>query len=171
MIMMGLPLHGRGPRSARCYITGLVRDARRASKMSKSLKGNGDGSRWSSIEEYGADALRFTLAALASPGRDLPLDSKRMEGYRAFGTKIWNAARFVQMHLDGAEPDLADVDMAKMALPEAWILAELERTTAAVNRSLGAYRFDEACRELYQFVWNDYCDWYVEMAKPVLQGG
>ena len=167
MIMMGCHFTGKAP-FREVHLTGLVRDAK-GQKMSKT-KGNVMDP-LDLVHEYGADAVRFTLAALASPGRDLPLDSKRMEGYRAFGTKIWNAARFVQMHLDCAEPDLADVDMAKMALPEAWILAELERTTAAVNRSLGAYRFDEACRELYQFVWNDYCDWYVEMAKPVLQGG
>ncbi|MGD1146411.1 MAG: valine--tRNA ligase [Thermoanaerobaculaceae bacterium] len=167
MIMMGCHFTGRAP-FREVHLTGLVRDAR-GQKMSKT-KGNVMDP-LDLVHEFGADAVRFTLAALASPGRDLPLDSKRMEGYRAFGTKIWNAARFVQMHLGGSEPDLADIDTTKMALPEAWILAELERTTVAVNRSWEAYRFDEACRELYQFVWNDYCDWYVEMAKPVLQGG
>ena len=167
MIMMGCHFTGKAP-FREVHLTGLVRDAR-GQKMSKT-KGNVMDP-LDLVHQFGADAVRFTLAALASPGRDLPLDSKRMEGYRAFGTKIWNAARFVQMHLEGSEAELAAIDTAKLALPEAWILAELERTTAAVNRSWETYRFDEACRELYRFVWNDYCDWYVEMAKPVLQGG
>ncbi len=167
MIMMSCHFTGKAP-FREVHLTGLVRDAR-GQKMSKT-KGNVMDP-LDLVHEFGADAVRFTLAALASPGRDLPLDAKRMEGYRAFGTKIWNAARFVQMHLDGSEADLAEVDAARLALPEAWIVAELERTTAAVNRAWGTYRFDEACRELYRFVWNDYCDWYVEMAKPVLQGG
>ncbi|HVN75103.1 MAG TPA: valine--tRNA ligase [Thermoanaerobaculaceae bacterium] len=167
MIMMGCHFTGKAP-FGEVHLTGLVRDAR-GQKMSKT-KGNVMDP-LDLVHEYGADAVRFTLAALASPGRDLPLDSKRMEGYRAFGTKIWNAARFVQMHLHGSEPELTHVDAGSLALPESWILAELDRTIAVVNRSWEAYRFDEACRELYQFVWNDYCDWYVEMAKPVLQGG
>ncbi|MBZ5587890.1 MAG: valine--tRNA ligase [Acidobacteriia bacterium] len=167
MIMMGCHFTGKAP-FREVHLTGLVRDAR-GQKMSKT-KGNVMDP-LDLVHEYGADAVRFTLAALASPGRDLPLDSKRMEGYRAFGTKIWNAARFVQMHLDGSEPEVGDLDTAKLALPEAWVLAELERTVVAVNRAWESYRFDEGCRELYQFVWNDYCDWYVEMAKPVLQDG
>ena len=166
MIMMSCHFTGKAP-FRDVHLTGLVRDAR-GQKMSKT-KGNVMDP-LDLVDEFGADAVRFTLAALASPGRDLPLDAKRMEGYRAFGTKLWNAARFVQMNLDGSEPELEDVDAASLALPEAWILAELERTTVAVNRALETYRFDEACRELYQFIWNDYCDWYVEMAKPVLQG-
>jgi valyl-tRNA synthetase len=120
------------------------------------------------VGQFGADAVRFTLAALASPGRDLPLDAKRMDGYRSFGTKIWNAARFVGMNLEGSEPELAALDPAALALPERWILAELEAAITAVNRAWEGYRFDEGCRQLYQFLWNDYCDWYVEMAKPVL---
>ncbi len=167
MIMMCRHFTGKAP-FAEVHLTGLVRDAR-GQKMSKT-KGNVMDP-LDLVHEYGADAVRFTLAALASPGRDLPLDTKRMEGYRAFGTKIWNAARFVQMHLDGTEAELADLDVSSLALPEAWIVAELERTTAAVNRAWETYRFDEGCRELYRFVWNDYCDWYVEMAKPALQGG
>ncbi|TAM52750.1 MAG: valine--tRNA ligase [Acidobacteria bacterium] len=165
MIMMCGHFTGKAP-FAHVHLTGLVRDAR-GQKMSKT-KGNVMDP-LDLVREFGADAVRFTLAALASPGRDLPLDGKRMEGYRAFATKLWNAARFVQMHLDGAEPALETVDAGPLALPERWILAELERTTAAVNRSWEAYRFDEGCRALYQFVWNDYCDWYIEMAKPALQ--
>ena len=164
MVMMGCHFTGKAP-FAQVHLTGLVRDAR-GQKMSKT-KGNVMDP-LDLVHEYGADAVRFTLAALASPGRDLPLDVKRMEGYRAFGTKLWNAARFVQMNLDGSEPALGTLHLEKLALPEGWILSELEHTTAAVNRSWESYRFDEGCRELYQFVWNDYCDWYLEMAKPVL---
>ncbi|OFV80439.1 MAG: valine--tRNA ligase [Acidobacteria bacterium RBG_13_68_16] len=167
MVMMGCHFTGKAP-FAHVHLTGLVRDAR-GQKMSKT-KGNVMDP-LDLVEQYGADAVRFTLAALASPGRDLPLDAKRMEGYHAFGTKLWNAARFVQMNLDGSEAGLEQLDPGRLALPEAWILTELERTTAAVNRSWENYRFDEACRELYQFVWNDFCDWYLEMAKPVLQEG
>jgi valyl-tRNA synthetase len=165
MIMMCCHFTGKAP-FADVHLTGLVRDSR-GQKMSKT-KGNVMDP-LDLVHQYGADAVRFTLAALASPGRDLPLDDKRMEGYRAFGTKLWNAARFVQMHLDGSEPGLEALDGSHLALPEAWLLAALERTTAAVNRAWESYRFDDGCRELYQFVWNDFCDWYVEMAKPVLE--
>ncbi len=165
MIMMGCHFTGKAP-FRDVHLTGLVRDAR-GQKMSKT-KGNVMDP-LDLVHQYGADAVRFTLAALASPGRDLPLDDKRMEGYRAFGTKLWNAARFVQMHIDGPVPEVDALEPARLALPEAWILTELERTTAAVNRAWETYRFDEGCRELYQFVWNDYCDWYVEMAKPLLE--
>jgi valyl-tRNA synthetase len=166
MIMMCSHFTGRAP-FAEVHLTGLVRDAR-GQKMSKT-KGNVMDP-VDLVEQYGADAIRFTLAALASPGRDLPLDPKRMEGYRAFATKLWNAARFVQMNLTGHEADLASLDRGSLGVPDRWILAELEQTTARVNAAWGAYRFDEGCRELYRFVWNDFCDWYVEMAKPVLTG-
>jgi len=166
MIMMGCHFTGKAP-YAQVHLTGLVRDAQRQ-KMSKT-KGNVMDP-LDLVAQFGADAVRFTLAALASPGRDLPLDTRRMEGYRAFGTKLWNAARLVGMHLDGEEADLADLDRDGLGIAERWILAELERSVAAVSRSWETYRFDEGCRELYQFVWNDFCDWYLEMAKPVLQG-
>jgi len=164
MIMMGCHFTGKAP-FATVHLTGLVRDAHRQ-KMSKT-KGNVMDP-LDLVHRYGADAVRFTLAALAAPGRDLPLDEKRMEGYRAFGTKLWNAARFVQMYLTGDEKPLAELDVARFALPERWIVAELGRTVAAVNRAWEEFRFDEGCRQLYQFVWNDFCDWYVELAKPVL---
>lgn len=164
MIMMGCHFTGKAPFST-VHLTGLVRDAQRQ-KMSKT-KGNVMDP-LDLVHRYGADAVRFTLAALAAPGRDLPLDEKRMEGYRAFGTKLWNAARFVQMHLVGDERPLAALDRTRLALPERWILAELARTVAAVGKAWEEFRFDEACRQLYQFVWNDFCDWYVELAKPVL---
>jgi valyl-tRNA synthetase len=167
MIMMGCHFTGKAP-FAVVHLTGLVRDAAGA-KMSKT-KGNVMDP-LQLVGQYGADAVRFTLAALAAPGRDLPLDMRRMEGYRAFATKLWNAARFVQMHLQGDEGELAALDRRALALPERWLLAELGRTVDAVGKAWEGFRFDEGCRELYQFVWNDFCDWYLEMAKPVLQEG
>ncbi|MFZ5803910.1 MAG: valine--tRNA ligase [Acidobacteriota bacterium] len=166
MIMMGYHFRGQPP-FYQVHLTGLVRDAQ-GQKMSKT-KGNVMDP-LDLVHTYGADAVRFTLAALASPGRDLPLDARRMEGYRAFATKLWNAARFVQMNLAGDEGELESLDTAALALPERWILAELTETVAAVREALDSFRFDEACRSLYQFVWNDFCDWYVELAKPVLTG-
>jgi valyl-tRNA synthetase len=167
MIMMGCHFTGKAP-FAQVHLTGLVRDAR-GQKMSKTRGNVMDP--LDLVRQYGADAVRFTLAALASPGRDLPLDVQRMEGYRAFGTKLWNASRLVQMHLKGDEQDLTELDPISLALPERWLLAELETTVASVNRSWEQYRFDEGCRQLYQFVWNGFCDWYLEMSKPVLQDG
>ncbi|GBC79429.1 Valine--tRNA ligase [bacterium HR09] len=166
MIMMGYHFRGQPP-FYQVHLTGLVRDAQ-GQKMSKT-KGNVMDP-LDLVHTYGADAVRFTLAALASPGRDLPLDARRMEGYRAFATKLWNAARFVQMNLAGDEGELESLDTAALALPERWILAELTETVGAVREALDSFRFDEACRSLYQFVWNDFCDWYVELAKPVLTG-
>jgi valyl-tRNA synthetase len=166
MIMMGYHFRGKPP-FYQVHLTGLVRDAQ-GQKMSKT-KGNVMDP-LELVEKYGADAVRFTLAALASPGRDLPLDVRRMEGYRAFGTKLWNAARLVQMHLVGDEKPLAELPLAELALPERWILGELGQTIARVRQALETFRFDEVCRSLYQFIWNDFCDWYLELAKPALAG-
>jgi len=167
MIMMGCHFTGKAP-FAKVHLTGLVRDAQRQ-KMSKT-KGNVIDP-LDLVAEYGADAVRFTLAALASPGRDLPLDVQRLAGYRAFATKLWNAARFVQMNLAGDEVPLEALELDRLAIPERWILAELEQTVQVVNRAWEQFRFDEGCRELYRFVWGDLCDWYLELAKPVLQNG
>ena len=164
MIMMSKHFTGKAP-FAQVHLTGLVRDASRQ-KMSKT-KGNVVDP-LDLVATYGTDAVRFTLAALASPGRDLPLSAERMEGYRAFATKLWNAARFVQMNLTGDEAALAALDLERLAVPERWILHELEDAIANVNRAWEAFRFDDGCRELYQFIWGDYCDWYLELAKPVL---
>ncbi len=166
MIMMGYHFRGQPP-FLQVHLTGLVRDAQ-GQKMSKT-KGNVMDP-LDLVHTYGADAVRFTLAALASPGRDLPLDARRMEGYRAFATKLWNAARFVQMNLTGDEPEVDELSDQAWGLPERWILAELTETVISVREALESFRFDEACRALYQFVWNDFCDWYVELAKPVLTG-
>jgi len=161
MIMMGCHLAGDVPFRV-VHLTGLVRDAR-GEKMSKTRGNTIDPLEM--VNTYGADAVRFTLAALASPGRDLPLDVKRMEGYRAFATKVWNAARFVQMKLEGDELPLDGLDHTALGASERWILSRLSHTVRAVNRAWEEFRFDEGCRQLYHFVWHAYCDWYLELAK------
>ncbi len=161
MIMMGCHLAGDIPFRT-VHLTGLVRDAK-GDKMSKT-KGNTIDP-LEMVHTYGADAVRFTLAALASPGRDLPLDVQRMEGYRAFATKVWNAARFVQMKLEGDELPLEELDMETLGHTERWILSRLSHTVRAVNQAWEEFRFDEGCRQLYHFVWHTYCDWYLELAK------
>jgi valyl-tRNA synthetase len=168
MVMMGLHFTGRPP-FARVHLTGLVRDAE-GQKMSKT-KGNVLDP-MDLIDEYGADAMRFTLALLDSPGRDIPLDPERMAGYRAFGNKIWNATRFVLSRAAAGrvDPDLAS-DAGGLELPERWILFRLRETAREVTEALESFRFDLACQELYSFLWSDYCDWYIEMAKPGLQEG
>jgi valyl-tRNA synthetase len=166
MAMFGLHFTGQSP-FARVHLTGLVRDADGV-KMSKT-KGNVLDPE-DLVEEYGADAVRFTLALLDSPGRDIPLDPERMAGYRAFGNKIWNATRFALSKVGEARiPESIDFD--SLALPERWILARLSATAGAVSAHLENFRFDLACGELYSFFWNDLCDWYIEMAKPGLEPG
>ncbi|MBI1188835.1 MAG: valine--tRNA ligase [Alphaproteobacteria bacterium] len=147
------------------YIHALVRVASGA-KMSKS-KGN-VADPLDLIDKYGADALRFTLAALAAQGRDVKLDENRIAGYRNFGTKIWNAARFCQMN----ECALwADFDPASpKETVNRWIVGETTKAAAAVTRELEAFRFNEAASALYRFVWNVFCDWYLELIKPLLSG-
>ncbi|MDH3404242.1 MAG: valine--tRNA ligase [Acidobacteriota bacterium] len=165
MVMTGIHFTGELPFRT-VHLTGLVRDAD-GQKMSKTRGNTVDPMEL--VAEYGADALRFTLAALDSPGRDIPLDTERMAGYRAFGNKIWNAVRFSVSRTSGAsvEPDL---DPAGLAPPERWILSRLARVEIEVNERFGSYRFDEACRALYGFFWGELCDWYIELAKPALLG-
>ncbi len=121
------------------------------------------------IPEFGTDALRFTFAALASTGRDIRFDLSRIEGYRNFCNKLWNAARFVLMNVAGQE--LGDALAPGQGLAERWIRSRLGRTIETVDSQLAAYRFDLAARALYEFTWNEFCDWYLELAKPVLQSG
>jgi len=121
------------------------------------------------IDEYGADAVRFTLALLDSPGRDIPLDPERMAGYRAFGNKIWNATRFVLGKVGEARVQTR-IDPAGLAVPERWILSRLATTAREVDAKLEAFRFDEACHALYHFFWSDFCDWSIEVSKPALGG-
>ncbi len=147
------------------YIHALVRDEKGA-KMSKS-KGNVMDP-LDLIDQYGADALRFTLAAMAAQGRDIKLSTSRVEGYRNFATKLWNAARFAEMNgcmsVAGFDPKAAKETLNR------WIAHETARAAREVTAAIEAYRFNEAAGSAYRFVWNIYCDWYLELAKPVLTG-
>jgi valyl-tRNA synthetase len=116
------------------------------------------------IPAFGTDALRFTFAALASFGRDIKFDLKRVEGYRNFCNKLWNASRFVLMKLDGHELH----SEANITTADKWILSRLQSTKASVERHLNSYRLDLMSQEIYDFVWHDYCDWYLELSKPLL---
>jgi len=164
MMMMGLHFMKEIP-FRDVYIHALVRDASGA-KMSKS-KGNVIDP-LALIDEYGADALRFTLAAMAAQGRDIKLSTQRVEGYRNFATKLWNAARFAEMN-DCATLKGFDPKSTKETLNR-WIAHETARAAAEVTEAIGAYRFNDAAGGLYRFVWNIYCDWYLELAKPLLTG-
>ncbi len=162
MIMMGLKFMGDVP-FRDVYIHALVRDAE-GQKMSKS-KGNVIDP-LHVMEQFGTDALRFTLASMASPGRDIKLAEERIEGYRNFANKIWNAARFAHMYLAGIRESLPPTDRS---FPGLWIRSRLNNTIRIVTMELEAYRFDRATHALYQFFWHEYCDWYLELIKPVLQ--
>lgn len=123
------------------------------------------------IPEFGTDALRFTFAALASNGRDVRFDLNRISGYRNFCNKIWNATRYALMNTEG-NVDCATgqtIDPAKLSLPDRWILSRLGKTVGEVQRHIEAYRLDLAAKDLYEFTWNEYCDWYLELSKPILQ--
>ena len=148
------------------YIHALVRDAK-GQKMSKS-KGNVMDP-LDLIEKYGTDALRFTLCALAAQGRDIRLAEERLEGYRNFVTKLWNAARYCEMN--GCTELQADFDPAQASYtPNQWIIGEVLKAQSEIDKALAAYRFNDAANAIYQFVWGTFCDWYLEFSKPVLQG-
>jgi valyl-tRNA synthetase len=164
MMMMGLHFMKEAPFPT-VYIHALVRDEKGA-KMSKS-KGNVIDP-LHLIDDYGADALRFTLAAMAAQGRDIKLAESRVEGYRNFATKLWNACRFAEMNAC-ALPAGFDPTQARETLNR-WIAHETARTTREVTEAIEAYRFNDAASAIYRFVWNVYCDWYLELAKPVLLG-
>jgi valyl-tRNA synthetase len=164
MMMMGLHFMKDVPFPT-VYIHALVRDEKGA-KMSKS-KGNVIDP-LHLIDDYGADALRFTLAAMAAQGRDIKLASSRVEGYRNFATKLWNASRFAEMN-QCALPTGFDPTAAKQTLNR-WIAHETVRAVREVTEAIEAYRFNDAAGAAYRFVWNVYCDWYLELAKPVLMG-
>ena len=164
MMMMGMHFMKDVP-FRDVYIHALVRDEKGA-KMSKS-KGNVVDP-LHVMEDYGADALRFTMAAMAAQGRDIKLSMQRIEGYRNFATKLWNAARFCEMN---GCVRRADFDPAKAeTILNKWIYAEANATAAAVTEAIENYRFNDAANEVYRFVWNRFCDWYVEFAKPVFMG-
>jgi valyl-tRNA synthetase len=165
MIMMGLRFTNSVPFS-QVFLNGLVRDEH-GQKMSKT-KGNVIDP-LDVIGEFGADALRFTLAIFAT-GRDIPLAKSRVQGYAAFANKIWNASRFAMMHLDVELKDAGSIDRDDLGTVERWILSRLNETTRDVNKFLSAFRFDEASNAIYHFFWHEFCDWYIEMVKPVLLG-
>jgi valyl-tRNA synthetase len=170
MMMMGLKFMGDVP-FRDVYIHGLVRDER-GEKYSKTRGNVVDP--LDLIEKYGADALRFTLAALTMPGSDLKLSESRTEGYRHFVNKIWNASRFALMHLEdfrtgepsGTPPKATDV--GEYSIPDRWIRGRLNQVIGEVEQALENYKFNEATHVLYQFVWHEFCDWYLELIKSYL---
>ncbi|SFI92189.1 valyl-tRNA synthetase [Sphingomonas sp. NFR04] len=164
MMMQGLHFMKEVPFKT-LYLHGLVRAAD-GQKMSKS-KGN-TVDPLGMIDKYGADALRFFMAAMESQGRDIKMDEKRLEGYRNFATKLWNAARFCQSNGIAASKHL-EAPTAELAVNR-WIIAETIATVQALDLALADLRFDEAANSIYQFVWSRFCDWYLELIKPVLQG-
>ncbi|MFW2102542.1 valine--tRNA ligase [Acinetobacter guillouiae] len=119
------------------------------------------------IQAYGTDAVRFTFCALANTGRDIKFDMKRVEGYRNFANKIWNATRFVMMNCE-QQPIGQEIRQDLWELPEQWIVSRLQKAEAAVQQAFATYRLDLAAQAIYEFIWNEYCDWYVELTKPVL---
>ncbi|WP_085900249.1 valine--tRNA ligase [Kiloniella majae] len=165
MMMMGMHFMKEVPFKT-VYIHALVRDEN-GQKMSKS-KGNVIDP-LEVISEYSCDALRFTLAAMAAPGRDIKLASSRVEGYRNFGTKLWNASIYSQMN--GAVYDPGFDPLSCNEPINKWIVGRVAAATAAVDKALDDYRFNDAANALYRFFWNEYCDWYVEFTKPVLAAG
>ncbi|GAA0602638.1 valine--tRNA ligase [Paenochrobactrum glaciei] len=164
MMMMGLHFMDEEPFHT-VYVHALVRD-KNGAKMSKS-KGNVIDP-LELIDEYGADALRFTLAIMAAQGRDVKLDPARIAGYRNFGTKLWNATRFAQMNGVKADKNFKP-EQAKLAVNR-WILTELTQAANAITAGITSYRFNEAASAAYRFVWNQFCDWYLELLKPIFMG-
>ncbi len=159
MMMMGLHFMNEVP-FADVYLHALVRDEN-GQKMSKS-KGNVMDPLLV-MNKYGTDALRFTMTAFAAQGRDIRLSEERIEGYRHFINKIWNAARFSLMHIrDTAPKQLSDVADDSFTLPHKWILSRTSRTINEVRRAFDEYRFNDAAHGMYQFVWHEFCDWYLE---------
>ena len=171
MMMMGLKFMGDVP-FRDVYIHGLVRDER-GEKYSKTRGNVVDP--LDLIDRFGADALRFTLAALTMPGSDLKLSESRTEGYRHFANKIWNASRFSLMNLEKFNVDemTQEVPLKEFSLPDRWIRGRLNQVIREVRRSLEDYKFNEASHVLYQFIWHEFCDWYLELTKLYLykEGG
>lgn len=161
MMMMGIHFMDDVPFKD-VYVHALVRDED-GKKMSKSTGNVIDP--LVVIEKYGTDAFRFTLAAFAAQGRDVKMSEKRVEGYRHFVNKLWNAARFSLMHLERGYPNL---QTQQLSLPDKWILSRLNQMVLSVSKALDEYRFNEAAGRAYQFVWHEFCDWYLEAVKPIL---
>lgn len=178
MIMMGLKFMGEEP-FRDVYIHAIVRDPK-GEKMSKS-KGNVIDP-LIMVDKFGTDAFRFTLAAFAAQGRDIRFSEERVEGYRHFVNKLWNAARFITMNLNDLEPrdlqtirgyggSLLTTESASLDLPGRWILSRLSVASHEINGSLREYRFNDASNAIYQFIWHEVCDWYIEMSKHALYEG
>jgi valyl-tRNA synthetase len=163
MMMMGIHFMKEVPFKD-VYIHALVRDEN-GQKMSKS-KGNVIDP-LTVIDEYGADAFRFTLAAFAAQGRDIKMSEKRVEGYRHFMNKLWNAARFSLMYIQEAGPLPSQDGLSTL---NRWILSRLCKIAASVEKALDTYRFNDAAGDVYRFIWHEFCDWYLEGAKPSLNG-
>ena len=164
MMMMSMYMMKRVP-FKKCYIHGLVRDEQ-GRKMSKS-KGN-TVDPMETIEKYGADALRFFMAAMETQGRDINLSDSRIQGYRNFATKLWNAARFCEMNECYSVKDF-DVKSAKLEISK-WIMAKAKEASAEVTENLNNFRFSDAANAVYQFIWGTFCDWYIELIKPIFYG-
>jgi valyl-tRNA synthetase len=167
MMMFGLKCMGDVP-FRDVYITPLVRD-QFGKKMTKSRGNVVDP--LEIMDKYGTDAVRFTLAQLSVQGRDLILSDDRLAASRAFANKIWNAARFVLMNLEDAPRPLPPVDLSKLDLAERWILSQLDAAIAKVTNEIEAYEFNNAALTVYQFIWHEFCDWFIELAKEPLKVG
>ncbi|MDH4264899.1 MAG: valine--tRNA ligase [Deltaproteobacteria bacterium] len=163
MMMMGIKFMGDVPFKD-VYIHALVRDAD-GQKMSKSRGNVVDP--LVVIEKFGTDAFRFTLSAFAAQGRDVRLSEERLAGYRNFANKIWNASRFTLSNLQGYNPHQAP-GQVDLTLADRWILSRVNRTIGEVRQGLDSYKFNEAASAIYQFLWHEFCDWYIELIKPVL---
>ncbi|MDD2852614.1 MAG: valine--tRNA ligase [Desulfuromonadaceae bacterium] len=167
MMMMGLYFMDGVPFTD-VYIHALVRDAQ-GHKMSKS-KGNVIDP-LTVIDQYGTDAFRFTLAAFAAQGRDIKLAEERIAGYRNFCNKVWNAARFTLMNLEGFDPEGLSLDKMELSQGDKWILHRLNETARSVDETLTGYRYNESAMALYQFTWSEFCDWYLELSKQDIYNG
>jgi valyl-tRNA synthetase len=175
MMMFGLKVNPRGGHTTaeavpfrHVFITPLVRDAH-GKKMTKS-RGNVIDP-LEIMERYGTDAVRFTLAQLTVQGRDLVLSDDRLAASRAFANKVWNAARFVLMNLEDAPQPLPAVDPSTLGLAERWILSRLDAAVRGVTAAIDAYEFNVAALTVYQFIWHEFCDWYIELSKESLRAG
>jgi len=175
MMMFGLKVNPREADSLagavpfkHVYITPLVRDAQ-GKKMTKSRGNVVDP--LEIMEKFGTDAVRFTLAQLTVQGRDLVLSDERLAASRAFANKIWNAARFVLMNLEDAPKPLQPFELSQLSLSERWILSRLDAAIRAVTSAIDAYEFNVAALSVYQFIWHEFCDWYIELSKEPLKAG
>jgi valyl-tRNA synthetase len=166
MMMMGIKFMDEIPFSE-VYIHALVRDSQ-GQKMSKS-KGNVIDP-LTIVDEYGADAFRFTLCAFAAMGRDIKLSTERIGGYRNFVNKLWNASRFTLMNLEGFDPAAQKLEELELAAADQWILERYAATAVELNKALTGYKFNDAASILYSFTWHEFCDWYVELCKGDLYG-